>query len=282
VDGQKIDVLVAIAADTILNATLTGLHRHPVRRSIAIAVTRPAAAGVDGIDLRRTDLTGIEIDRARETVCFIPVIAAPDVQHAHHPVVAAGVIIQGRRSKRNVSGMEPVEGLLLNSLLADPNRLVAGKPLTFPLVPAIVHSTPALSIEITAVSAAAPGEIEGVAFRTAIGVLNSNDCGSTALRTANQFLAAAPIHACKPEVRGVTRYATGAFEPAPLRGLPGKIPECRIVSADLHLCGPVDHHFDRALAPVGTATPIDLGSTLHGLAACGSGNRGKSRHPDCE
>jgi hypothetical protein len=102
------------------------------------------------------------------------------------------------------------------------------------------------------------------------------------LRPANQLLAAAPVHPGKTEIRRIGRYNTGAFEPAPLRGLPGEIPESRITPANLHLRRPVNCNFDRAPAAVGTATPRDTGPTLNCLAAGGSGDRGKGSHPDCE
>jgi hypothetical protein len=201
---------------------LTGIHRHPARRPVGITAALPTTVTIDGIDLRGTYLPGVEVDRARETVSLIPIIAAADVQHACHPVLAAGVIIQSRRSKRDVSGMETIERLLFNSILADPHRLVSGKPLASPLAPATVHSTTTLIMGITAI--AAPSEIEGVACSPAIGILNSNDSACAVLRTAHQFLATAPVHACKPEVWRIGRYLTGAFEPAPLRRLPGEIP----------------------------------------------------------
>jgi len=280
-DGQKIDVLVAVATDAVLYGSLTGIHRHPARRPIGIAGTRPGTVTIDGIDLRGTYLPGVKVDRARETVSLIPIIAAADVQHACHPVLAARAIIQSRRSKCHACGVETIERLLLNSILADSNGLVGSKPLVSPLVPAIVRSTTTLRIGITAI-VAAPGEIEGIAFSPVIGILNSNNCDSAVLRSTDQLLAAAPVHACKPEVRRIGRHTTGAFEPTPLWRLSGEIPECRITSADLHLCSPVNQNFDRALAPVRTATSSDTGPTLNCLAACGSGKRGKGNHPDCE
>ena len=280
-DGQKIDVLVAVASDTVFYGSLTGIHRHPARRPVGIADAGPETVTIDGIDLRGAYLTGFEVDRAREIVSLVTIIAAADVKHACHPVLAAGVVIQSRPSKRNVSDMETIKGLLLNSILADPNSLFGGKPLASPLVPAAVHSTATLNIGITAI-AAAPREIEGVASSPALGILNSNDCGSAVLRPANQLLAATPVHAGKPEVPRIGRYTAGAFEPAPLRSLPREIPECCITSANLHLCRPVNHNFNRALAPFRTATPRDTGPTLNCLAACGSGNRREGSHPDCD
>ena len=175
--------------------------------------------------------------------------------------------------------METIEGLPCDSILANPNRLLRGKPLATAF-PAIVDAAATLRRR-TAI--AAPREIEGVSFRAALRILNSNDGGPSVLRPANQFLAAAPVHAYEPEVWGIARYATtSALEATPLRRLAGQIPKDCITSANLHLGRPINDNFDGAFSTVGTTARGDAGFPWNCLAASGPANRGKRAREDNE
>jgi hypothetical protein len=54
----------------------------------------------------------------------------------------------------------------------------------------------------------------------------------------------------KPEVDGICRQVSGTLEPAPLRHLSGEIPQSRAIPANLNVSGSVNHHLNRAFAPI--------------------------------
>ncbi len=243
-------MLISMLVDTAFHRSLTQIRRNRAHGPLAMAVARPKTVALDGLDLRGTELTGLEVDRARETVGLIPLITTADVKPALNPALSTRIVLQGRFSKRNVFGMESFQCLLLHRPLADPNRLVRGKPLAFPLFVAGVPSTMSLSLEIGAI-VTTPGEGEGVSLGSALGILNANHYHSAVLRPANQFLTAPPIHPPKAEVRRAVRHYTRAFEPAPLRRSPRQISERRTPPANLHFGRPIGYNFDRTHTPFG-------------------------------
>ena len=83
----------------------------------------PPAAGdaLSGSDLSRADLPGVKIDGTREAVGLIPAGRAANVKHAHHPILATRVVIQGGSSESILLRAEASLGLLSNGGLANLN-----------------------------------------------------------------------------------------------------------------------------------------------------------------
>jgi hypothetical protein len=114
--------------------------------------------------------------------------------------------------------------------------------ITWLVVTRLVRNLRAPVVEITA----APHDIEGISFLTAVFVLNSDYRGATVTGIANQLHIAPAIDSLKPEIRHISRHSASAFKPAPLRGLARKIAERCVVPVDFDFRSSVNHHFNCA------------------------------------
>jgi hypothetical protein len=70
-----------------------------------------------------------------------------------------------------------------------------------------------------------PGEIERVALRAAIRIVDANHRRAPVARLAKQLLTTSPVNPHKAEIAGIRRQWSGAFKPPPLRRGATKIPK---------------------------------------------------------
>jgi hypothetical protein len=113
-------------------------------------------------------------------------------------------------------------------------------------------------------TSALPKDIEGIALRAVVGIVDAHDHGAAPPRVAHQLLGAAPVYALEAEIDQIARHGGRAFEAAPLRGLAKQVAQQRTVAADLDFGGSVHNHFDGASA-LRAATAGKICSSLYGL-----------------
>jgi hypothetical protein len=123
----------------------------------------------------------------------------------------------------------------------------------FPIAIISVLLGPVLFIAPVPISAAVgvrPEEVEGIAFGTALRILNPHYGAPAISRVLNQLLPAAAIDACKAEITGIRRHRSAAFESAPLRLLPGEVADIGSVAANLDFGRAVHYYFNCAFAAI--------------------------------
>lgn len=203
----------------------------------------PINNGRSGIELRGSYPPVIEVYRTGKIVDF-SARAAVKIQAARNPILTAGIVIGSCVEEVNVShSTKPLHRLSTHFLLANAYRFLLGETMA---VLAIVGSIPAIAtVLIVAViyaiavrivvainraiagyrsliiSARIPQDVEGIAFRAVVSILNLHHGYSAILRIADESLPPAAINPLKSEVRGVWRHWGVAFKTPPLRRLSG-------------------------------------------------------------
>src|ERR1035438_3904196 len=203
------------------------------------------AAAVDhGVDLHGSDLPVIEVHRAGELVAaFRHVPVTEDLDGADDPVIAAGIVVDAGVQEFHSTPAEAVSRLVAHRILADADCLLDGEA-----------AGRGIGKAVRTAIGAAPDEVEGIAFGSVPGIFNADDGDAAVARIADQLLPAAAIDALKAELGGVAGQGRAALEAAPLRGLARNISDDSLIAADIDLGDSVNHHFDGALAAIGTAT----------------------------
>src|SRR5262249_50205447 len=112
-----------------------------------------------------------------------------------------------------------------------------------------------------------PHDVECIAFRASLRVIDLHDSYAAIPRISNQILAATSIGALATGVRGVWRHDSRALETAPLRLSAVHVAQCCTVAADFDLRGAIDHHLDCAFSPAGTAATGDHSLPCEALRA---------------
>ena len=184
-----------------------------------------------------------------------------DIDHTDDPIVAAGVVVDAGIEELHPAAAETVTRLGADRILADADCLfhgeATGRTVGYALGTASGKSTGAR----TGIGEAAPRNVKGVAFGSALGIFDADHGGTAVARIADQVLPAAAIDALKAEIARVARQGTAALEAAPLRGIARDIPEYSEIAADFDLGDSIYYHFDGALAAV-TATTDDGGTAF--------------------
>jgi len=205
----------------------------------------------------------LEIYRATEAVG-----AAAGFKGADHPVITAGFIVNSGAPEVDGGAAQAVVGLGPYRVLADAHCIVNRHAAAITTVTSIPiraagsRAQASLGRESTALSL--PKDIEGVALRTVVGIVNAHYYCAAPARVAYQLLGAAAIDTLESKIHRIGRHRRRAFEAAKLRGLAEQIAEGRTVTADFHLGRSVDDDFDSASA-FGTAATGKICSSFHGL-----------------
>jgi hypothetical protein len=172
-------------------------------------------------------------------------LAAAAARHSEvpeHPIVASGVIVHGGAPEIDTGSSQTPASFVFDPILAGSNGLIGGETaiLTITAVTIIVARRRAVRAAIlllrrrsetaaillrrrsapilTGVIAAAttPENVEGVALRAIVAVLDSDHRGSAIARIANQLLAAPAIDAGKAKFARIGGHGRIAFKAAPL------------------------------------------------------------------
>src|SRR5450759_2981055 len=157
----------------------------------------PVALFAPGVDLSGADLAAVEVHRAGEPVTALGHVAAADhVDHADHEVIAAGLVVDAGVQEFHSTPTEAVLGLPADRILTDVDGLLGGEAAgrTIGTAVAVRRAIVAAGSGVVGagsavggiavgsaagVVAAAPNEVEGIAFGHALGIFNADD-GATA------------------------------------------------------------------------------------------------------
>lgn len=243
------------------------------------------------IDLRGPNQAGSEIHRTREAINVLPPKPSTNGEFSCNPIPPAGVVIDRDPEEVDVLRAEAGNRAVSDIILADLDGLrlrevlvvakassVAVKPSSFIKSSAIerlltgpVEAIPPISVLADRAGAISPEQVKCVTFGSALAVLYLNDRGSIAVaRVARQGLLAPPIHAGKPEVRGIRRHGSGAFKPPPLWSLTPGVPKGSGIPSNLDLGRFVHHHLNGAFTPIWIAAIYKNRFALKCLSCYGS------------
>ena len=256
---------------------------------------RLTAVTVQWIELDRSDVTVREVHRTGELE-KIAAAAATDLNGSDHPVVTAGVVVNRGSAENDVGPPEAVESLLTDAILANADGLLGREParraipvmvtvtrktiaVTREAIPATLKATPVTGNDIPAAgksvsglalwrgalavvagAGACPDQVEGVAFRAAVPILNPHHGSAAIARIPDQILRAPAVDSLEPEVRRIIRHPAGTFEAAPLRRLAGDSPQDGTVAANFHFGDGIHDNLNGALAFVGAFATLKRGS----------------------
>jgi hypothetical protein len=192
-------------------------------------------------------------------VVFGRIGATHHVNHADDPIVAAGLVIEASLTEFDAASAHT--RLLADGILADVDGLFGGEATT-----GIATFTGPLHDgwhrRAGRFTAAAPHQIKRVAFGTALGIFDADNCRAALAGVANQLLATAAVDSGEAEVRSITRHGAGAFEAAPLSRLAGEIADNALIAADLDLGRAVHHDFNCAFTLIAITAAAYRGPAL--------------------
>jgi hypothetical protein len=95
-----------------------------------------------------------------------------------------------------------------------------------------------------------PRDIERVARRAAIGIVDANNGRAPIARLTKQLLTTSPVDPHKAEIAGIRWQRSGAFKPTPLRRGTTKIPKIGGIAMNFNFGWPVHYHLNGAFPPV--------------------------------
>jgi len=121
--------------------------------------------------------------------------------------------------------------------------MIVKSAVTFPTKSAIVFPTLDRRRRIP------PHDVEGIAFRTATGIVNANDRRPAIARIAHQLLTTPAVDAGKTKIARIPRQRPGAFKPPPSGRRARKVPKVGGIAANLHLSCAVHHYLNGAFPP---------------------------------
>ena len=173
------------------------------------------------------------------------------------------MIVNGGAAEIDGGSAQAIIGLGAHRVLADANGII-DRHAAIAAVAVPVRAGAAISPGADSRRLALPEDVEGVAFRAVIGIVNADHSGAAAARVAYQFLGAAAVHALEAEIRGIGRHGRVTFKAAPLRRLTEHVAKESAIAADFHFGRSVHHHFDGAFAFRAAATG-KICSSLYGL-----------------
>jgi hypothetical protein len=248
IDCSKLAIPQATLPHTAVDRVLAILYRITAYVDpVGIAKT-----SVRWINLSRSDISVLEVHRARE---LVHLAIARNGERPHYPIATAWIVVYPNVSKIHAGCSIALNRALAYIFAASIDCLGSGKAIsaTYASCATVWRALWKFTAPILGpVIKTTPHNVKSVPFGSSIRVFDA-DNGSTVSRIAYQVLPAAAVNPLEAEAGRVVGQDSVAFKPAPLRWLAGEIPNRSVLAVNTHLGHSIHHHFNSALAIVGIA-----------------------------
>src|SRR5579872_1742065 len=221
-----------------------------------------ARLAVFALKVGRANASRIQIDGAGEAIP-VPVLgSAPHLEDTDHPIAAARSVVNVDAAKIDVTCVELVGRTIANRLATASDGALGCVDREVTAIAAV--TIPAVALTSVAIARPrtwrrwrrrrrqrlmpAPDQVESVAFRSTLRILDVNHGDAAAAGVANERLTSTSIDAFESKGRRICRHEPVALEPPEIRPLSGKCSNGRHVAAYFDFRDGIDNHLDRTLA----------------------------------
>src|SRR5690349_12177807 len=103
--GRQLDTFISFAAEPVSHRLPAILHSAAGSHAAVVIASPSLAISIQGLNVRRADISGIKVHGTREAIPFFAV-KSPHVDSANHPVIAPWVVIESHIMKNDIVGSE--------------------------------------------------------------------------------------------------------------------------------------------------------------------------------